>query len=268
MFSHSEWVMWMLLHYNSGQCGPANITPWLSHFQRCSLRMNIVMWWVQKGIVPYPSKLTLMWSAVMQFYWWWSKCDSFRSIFTLCLVKDASFAVLSELISEFCVLFQPLVTMETTAAPRINLNEPRYDQSTYLGRAKHFAVTTNPLNVLSSSADLDKAKQLVEQYRYSIWPLTSCQDNQSKHVLFITESSLWPFLLFSLPLYPAEPILSYQYITAVVLCNWIRAAFGEPIFSMAIWTHIFSLWFLTQGFTHESKFKGYLNVMSAIFLEI
>ncbi|CAG0913381.1 unnamed protein product [Notodromas monacha] len=50
----------------------------------------------------------------------------------------------------------------------LNLDEPRWDQSSYLGRAKHFFVTTNPLNVLRSSADLEKAKEIVSKYRFDL----------------------------------------------------------------------------------------------------
>ena len=50
-------------------------------------------------------------------------------------------------------------------ASRLDLEHGRYDQSTYEGRARHFFATLNPLNVLASDADLDKAKQLVEDYR-------------------------------------------------------------------------------------------------------
>lgn len=52
-----------------------------------------------------------------------------------------------------------------TMAKRLNLDEPRYDQSTFSGRAKHFFVTTNPLNVLASDEELDRAKQIVTDYR-------------------------------------------------------------------------------------------------------
>ncbi|KAG8190016.1 hypothetical protein JTE90_000113 [Oedothorax gibbosus] len=48
---------------------------------------------------------------------------------------------------------------------KININEPRWDQNTYWGRAKHFFTTTNPLNLLVSSSELDKAKDLVIKYR-------------------------------------------------------------------------------------------------------
>jgi tricarboxylate carrier len=48
---------------------------------------------------------------------------------------------------------------------RINLDAPRYDQSTFEGRAKHFFITTNPLNVLASDEELDRAKTIVDAYR-------------------------------------------------------------------------------------------------------
>lgn len=47
----------------------------------------------------------------------------------------------------------------------INLDKPRYDQSTYIGRAKHFFLLTNPLNVFASEAQLDEAKRIVQEFR-------------------------------------------------------------------------------------------------------
>ncbi|KAE8895193.1 Sideroflexin-1 [Phytophthora fragariae] len=55
----------------------------------------------------------------------------------------------------------------------VNLDAPRWDQSTYAGRAKHFLATTNPLNVLASDAELDAAKQLVEEYKAGLHPSLS-----------------------------------------------------------------------------------------------
>ena len=47
----------------------------------------------------------------------------------------------------------------------IDIENPRYDQSTFAGRVKHFFVTTNPLNCLASEYQLDEAKRIVDAYR-------------------------------------------------------------------------------------------------------
>ncbi|XP_037730370.1 sideroflexin-1-3 [Drosophila subpulchrella] len=49
--------------------------------------------------------------------------------------------------------------------PRVNIDEPKYDQNSYLGRAKHFFLLTNPINVLASSSKLEEARQIVLKYR-------------------------------------------------------------------------------------------------------
>ena len=51
---------------------------------------------------------------------------------------------------------------------KINIDKPRYDQSTFEGRAKYFFTTTNPLNVLASDEELDKAKKIVDDIRAGI----------------------------------------------------------------------------------------------------
>ena len=48
---------------------------------------------------------------------------------------------------------------------RINIEEPRFDQNTYWGRARHFFTVTNPLNLLASSSQLDEAKDVISRYR-------------------------------------------------------------------------------------------------------
>ncbi|CAH0597721.1 unnamed protein product [Chrysodeixis includens] len=47
----------------------------------------------------------------------------------------------------------------------IDLDKPRWDQGTYMGRAKHFFLMTNPLNFFTSEKRLDEAKRIVDEYR-------------------------------------------------------------------------------------------------------
>ena len=53
----------------------------------------------------------------------------------------------------------------TKSESYVDIDSPRWDQSTYIGRAKHFFTATNPLNVFASSADLQSAKDVIEQHR-------------------------------------------------------------------------------------------------------
>jgi len=48
---------------------------------------------------------------------------------------------------------------------RLNLDRPRWDQSSYWGRAKYFFYSTNPLNLLCSTQELDAAKDVVHRYK-------------------------------------------------------------------------------------------------------
>ena len=64
--------------------------------------------------------------------------------------------------------FIPIRDMEAPRLEggRINLDAPRFDQSTFLGRAKHFFTVTDPRNILRTAKELDDAKELLIQYRY------------------------------------------------------------------------------------------------------
>ncbi|XP_066475922.1 sideroflexin-3 isoform X2 [Tiliqua scincoides] len=47
----------------------------------------------------------------------------------------------------------------------INIKEPRWDQGTFMGRAKHFFTVTDPRNLLLSSETLEEARRVIEDYR-------------------------------------------------------------------------------------------------------
>lgn len=51
------------------------------------------------------------------------------------------------------------------ATERIDIDKPRWDQSTFEGRFKHFFAITNPLKIFKTNRELDEAKVLVDNYR-------------------------------------------------------------------------------------------------------
>ena len=53
----------------------------------------------------------------------------------------------------------------TLLHPKFNIEKPKFDQGTFWGRAKHFFVTTNPVNILATTAQLEAARELLEKYK-------------------------------------------------------------------------------------------------------
>ena len=58
--------------------------------------------------------------------------------------------------------FQPVISL---LQPKFSLTQPRFDQTTYWGRARHFFVTTNPLNILATQQQLQEAKELLDKFK-------------------------------------------------------------------------------------------------------
>ena len=53
----------------------------------------------------------------------------------------------------------------TLLQPQFSLSQPKHDQSTYWGRARHFFITTNPLNILATQEQLEEAKELLDMFK-------------------------------------------------------------------------------------------------------
>uniref|UniRef100_A0A8C4SMB0 Sidoreflexin n=1 Tax=Erpetoichthys calabaricus TaxID=27687 RepID=A0A8C4SMB0_ERPCA len=58
--------------------------------------------------------------------------------------------------------------MSSELATNINIREPRWDQGTFSGRAKHFFTVTDPRNVLLSNEQLESARKIIQDYRQGV----------------------------------------------------------------------------------------------------
>ncbi|XP_015525068.1 sideroflexin-3 [Neodiprion pinetum] len=63
----------------------------------------------------------------------------------------------------------------------IDIEKPKWDQGSYLGRARHFFTLTNPMNVFATAEQLAEASDIVHKYR----------KGESLEKLGITEDKLW-----------------------------------------------------------------------------
>lgn len=59
---------------------------------------------------------------------------------------------------------------------RINVDEPLWDQGTFIGRFKHFLWVTDPRSCVVGEKKLYEAKALIEQYRKGQEPTGTTRD--------------------------------------------------------------------------------------------
>ncbi|KAL0973741.1 hypothetical protein UPYG_G00210330 [Umbra pygmaea] len=60
------------------------------------------------------------------------------------------------------------ITMTTEISTSINIKEPRWDQGTFVGRAKHFFTVTDPRNILLTNEQLESAHKVISDYRQGV----------------------------------------------------------------------------------------------------
>ncbi|XP_065210791.1 sideroflexin-1 [Planococcus citri] len=124
---------------------------------------------------------------------------------------------------------------------RVNIDAPRWDQNTYIGRLKYFFNVTNPLYILKTDEDLNKAKELVDKYK-SGQPLHGVTLNDVYHAKNVVDSAFHPDTGEKMILFgrmsaqvPMNMIITgcmitfYKSTPAVVFWQWFNQSFNALV---------------------------------------
>ncbi|XP_064573355.1 sideroflexin-2 isoform X1 [Zonotrichia leucophrys gambelii] len=125
-----------------------------------------------------------------------------------------------------------------TVSPSFDIDSPRWDQSTFVGRLKHFLNITDPRTVLVSEEELDQAKALVESCRAGLVPPGSSQE-QLLYAKKLYDSAFHPDsgekmnfigrMSFQVPGGMAITgcmLQFYRTVPAVVFWQWVNQSFN------------------------------------------
>lgn len=127
------------------------------------------------------------------------------------------------------------------AMERIDVDKPLWDQSTFIGRFRHFAWMTNPINGFTSTSNLVQAKELVESYRVGSEPPGTTKE-QVTHAMQLYKSAFHPDsgelqnifgrMSFQGPggmLITGAMLQFYRTIPAVVFWQWFNQSFNALV---------------------------------------
>ncbi|XP_071420326.1 sideroflexin-2 isoform X2 [Pithys albifrons albifrons] len=122
-----------------------------------------------------------------------------------------------------------------------NIDTPRWDQSTFMGRLKHFLNITDPRTVLVPEEELDRAKALVEGCRAGLVPPGSSQE-QLLYAKKLYDSAFHPDsgekmnligrMSFQVPGGMAITgcmLQFYRTVPAVVFWQWVNQSFNAIV---------------------------------------
>lgn len=127
------------------------------------------------------------------------------------------------------------------AEARVDISQARWDQSTFLGRLKHFFWVTDYRTVLTPNSKLEESKVLLEQYRNGEEP-PGVTEEDIWYAKKLFESAFHPDsgdlqnvigrMSFQVPggmLITAGMMQFYRSNTAVVLWQWINQSFNALV---------------------------------------
>ncbi|XP_010077747.1 PREDICTED: sideroflexin-2, partial [Pterocles gutturalis] len=128
-----------------------------------------------------------------------------------------------------------------TVPLNFNIDAPRWDQSTFVGRLKHFLNITDPRTVLVPEGELDRAKALVEDCRAGLVPPGSSQE-QLLYAKKLYDSAFHPDsgekmnligrMSFQVPGGMAITgcmLQFYRTVPAVVFWQWVNQSFNALV---------------------------------------
>uniref|UniRef100_A0A3Q3LLP1 Sidoreflexin n=1 Tax=Labrus bergylta TaxID=56723 RepID=A0A3Q3LLP1_9LABR len=131
--------------------------------------------------------------------------------------------------------------MSAELSRNINIKEPRWDQGTFMGRAQHFFMVTDPRTVLLSSESLDEARVIVENYRAGIVKPGLTEDELWK-AKYVYDSAFHPDTgekMFVIGRMSAQVPMNmsitgcmltfYRTTPAVVFWQWVNQSFNAVV---------------------------------------